>query len=107
MENWANAVAVVTGGASGLGAASAKGLTEAGLKVAIFDLNEEQGQAKAAELGGISGEPRIVEYEHLPGLSQLLLGVSSLASQSEADRIVGLMGEFMTPSLEYRYVGPQ
>jgi NAD(P)-dependent dehydrogenase (short-subunit alcohol dehydrogenase family) len=53
MENWANAVAVVTGGASGLGAASAKGLTEAGLKVAIFDLNEEQGQAKAAELGGI------------------------------------------------------
>jgi len=53
MENWENAVAVVTGGASGLGAASAKGLAEAGLKVAIFDLNEEQGQAKAAELGGI------------------------------------------------------
>ncbi|MCB9422906.1 MAG: signal peptide peptidase SppA [Ardenticatenaceae bacterium] len=63
--------------------------------------------AKAAELGGISGKPRIVEYEHLPGLSQLLLGASSLASQSEADRIVELMGEFMTPSLEYRYVGPQ
>ena len=69
--------------------------------------NLEDAITKAAELGGISGEPRIVEYEHLPGLSQLLLGVSSLASQSEADRIVGLMGEFMTPSLEYRYVGPQ
>jgi protease-4 len=69
--------------------------------------NLDDAIAKAAELGGISGEPRIVEYEHLPGLSQLLLGVSSLASQSEADRIIGLMGEFMTPSLEYRYVGPQ
>ena len=69
--------------------------------------NLDDAIAKAAELGGISGEPRIVEYEHLPGLSQLLLGFSSLASQSEADRIIGLMGEFMTPSLEYRYVGPQ
>jgi protease-4 len=69
--------------------------------------NLDDAIAKAAALGGISGEPRIVEYEHLPGLSQLLLGASSLASQSEADRIVALMGEFMTPSLEYRYVGPQ
>lgn len=69
--------------------------------------NLDDAIAKAAELGGISGEPRIVEYEHLPGLRQLLLGASSLASQSEADRIIGLMGEFMTPSLEYRYVGPQ
>jgi NAD(P)-dependent dehydrogenase (short-subunit alcohol dehydrogenase family) len=53
MELWANQVAVVTGGASGLGAASAKALADAGLKVALFDLNEEAGQAKAAELGGI------------------------------------------------------
>lgn len=69
--------------------------------------NLDDAIAKAAELGGISGEPRIVEYEHLPGLSQLLLGVSALATQSETDRIVDMMGEFMTPTLEYRYVGPQ
>lgn len=76
-----------------------------GLVDALGDLDDAI--AKAAELGGISGEPRIVEYEHLPGLRQLILGASSLASQSEADRIVELMGEFMTPALEYRYVGPQ
>ncbi len=52
MEIWAGSVAVVTGGASGLGAATAKALADAGLKVALFDLNEEAGQAKAAELGG-------------------------------------------------------
>ncbi|MEJ2748006.1 MAG: signal peptide peptidase SppA [Anaerolineae bacterium] len=69
--------------------------------------NLDDAIAKAAELGGISGEPRIVEYDHFPGWRQLLLGASSLASQSEADRIVNLMGEFMTPALEYRYVGPQ
>lgn len=69
--------------------------------------NLDDAIAKAAELGGISGEPRIVKYEHLPGLRQLVLGASSMASQSDADRIVALMGEFMTPALEYRYVGPQ
>jgi len=43
--------AVVTGGASGLGNATAKALAEAGAKVTIFDLNEEAGKAKAAEIG--------------------------------------------------------
>ncbi|MEP5727802.1 MAG: 3-hydroxyacyl-CoA dehydrogenase [Sulfitobacter sp.] len=52
MQMWKGSVAIVTGGASGLGAASAKALSEAGLKVAIFDLNEDAGQAKAIELKG-------------------------------------------------------
>ncbi len=45
--------AVVTGGASGLGAATARLLASKGVKVAIFDLNAEQGEALAAELGGV------------------------------------------------------
>ncbi|MET0247408.1 MAG: SDR family NAD(P)-dependent oxidoreductase [Sphingomonas sp.] len=45
--------AVVTGGASGLGAATARALAAHGVKVAIFDLQEEKGQAVAAEIGGI------------------------------------------------------
>lgn len=52
MEMWAGSVAIVTGGASGLGAASAEALAQAGLKVAIFDLNDALGTAKAQELGG-------------------------------------------------------
>jgi len=44
--------AVVTGGASGLGEASARALAAKGAKVAIFDLNEERGESIAAELGG-------------------------------------------------------
>lgn len=44
---------VVTGGASGLGNATAKMLAAAGAKVAIFDLNEELGEAAAKELGGV------------------------------------------------------
>jgi NAD(P)-dependent dehydrogenase (short-subunit alcohol dehydrogenase family) len=45
--------AVVTGGASGLGYASAKSLAAAGAKVAIFDMNVEKGEAVAKELGGV------------------------------------------------------
>ena len=36
--------AVVTGGASGLGRATAEALAAAGVKVAIFDLNAEKGE---------------------------------------------------------------
>ncbi len=43
--------AVVTGGASGLGLATVKALREAGVKVAIFDLNEEAGEKIARETG--------------------------------------------------------
>lgn len=44
--------AVVTGGASGLGAATARALAAKGAKVALFDLNGELGEALAREIGG-------------------------------------------------------
>ena len=45
--------AVVTGGASGLGAATARALAAAGCKVAILDCNPKEGAALAAEIGGV------------------------------------------------------
>jgi NAD(P)-dependent dehydrogenase (short-subunit alcohol dehydrogenase family) len=44
--------AVVTGGASGLGEATARALAAQGVKVAIFDMNDAKGEAIAKELGG-------------------------------------------------------
>jgi NAD(P)-dependent dehydrogenase (short-subunit alcohol dehydrogenase family) len=44
--------AIISGGASGLGEATARDLAEAGCTVVIADLNEDQGKAVAAAVGG-------------------------------------------------------
>ena len=44
---------IVTGGASGIGEASARQLADAGSRVVIADLSEDRGQAVASELGGL------------------------------------------------------
>lgn len=53
MDLNAHIAAVVTGGASGLGEATARALAAKGVKVALFDLNAERGQAVAHEIGGV------------------------------------------------------
>ena len=45
--------AVITGGASGLGAATARRLAQRGVKVALFDMNEAAGEQLATQLGGV------------------------------------------------------
>ncbi|MBL8587794.1 MAG: SDR family NAD(P)-dependent oxidoreductase [Methylobacteriaceae bacterium] len=49
----ATIAAIVTGGASGLGEATARGLAAAGAKVAIFDMQQDKGEAVAAAIGGL------------------------------------------------------
>ncbi len=45
--------AIVTGGASGLGAATARMLAKRGVKVALFDMQAERGAALAKEIGAV------------------------------------------------------
>lgn len=55
--------AVITGGASGLGKATARLLADKGAKVAIFDLNEDLGEATAKELGGVFCKVNVTSEE--------------------------------------------
>ncbi|RXZ64090.1 SDR family NAD(P)-dependent oxidoreductase [Pelagerythrobacter rhizovicinus] len=61
MEIGSNTPAVVTGGASGLGEATARALAAKGAKVAIFDLQEEKGKKVAAEIGGTFCECNVTD----------------------------------------------
>ncbi|MEO1136433.1 MAG: 3-hydroxyacyl-CoA dehydrogenase [Pseudomonadota bacterium] len=55
--------AIVTGGASGLGAATAQVLAKEGVKVALWDLNEDKGEALAKELGGVFCKTNVSEEQ--------------------------------------------
>ena len=52
MINLATSAALVTGGGSGLGAATARALADAGARVTIADLDQKRGAAVAADVGG-------------------------------------------------------
>lgn len=85
--------AIVTGGASGLGGATADMLAAAGAKVTIFDLNEELGRAKAAEIGGAfvkvnvtsesDVEAGLAEAEGLHGKARILVNCAGIGPPSK------------------------
>ncbi|WP_111768717.1 SDR family NAD(P)-dependent oxidoreductase [Nakamurella deserti] len=63
MEEFAGKVAVVTGGAGGIGSATATLLAQRGATVVVADLDPEAGERMAAELTATT--PGTAEYRHL------------------------------------------
>lgn len=61
MELNASVAAVVTGGASGLGEATARALAGKGVKVALLDMNRTKGEAVASEIGGVFCEANVTD----------------------------------------------
>lgn len=53
--------AIVTGGASGLGEGTARMLADAGVKVGIFDMNEDRGQSVAKDIGGVFAKVNVAD----------------------------------------------
>lgn len=56
MSDMKSKVVIVTGGAAGIGKATALRFGQAGAKVAVWDMSEEAGQAVAAEIAAAGGE---------------------------------------------------
>ncbi len=63
MELNSSVAAVVTGGASGLGEATARALAKKGVKVAIFDMQKEKGEKVASEIGGVFCEVNVTSED--------------------------------------------
>jgi NAD(P)-dependent dehydrogenase (short-subunit alcohol dehydrogenase family) len=57
--------AVITGGASGLGEATARQLAAHGVKVAIFDMNEARGEEVAKDIGGVFCKCNVTSEEEV------------------------------------------
>ncbi len=74
--------AIISGGASGLGAAVARRLAAAGVTAVVADLNEEQGKAVAAETGGIFVKADVADE------NSVTAAVETAAAQGAPLRIV-------------------
>jgi NAD(P)-dependent dehydrogenase (short-subunit alcohol dehydrogenase family) len=91
--------ALVTGGASGLGAATARALSAAGAKVAMLDLNRQAADAVAGEIGGVavhcdvsdaaSAEAAVAAARAAHGAARILVNCAGIGV---AARIVGRDG---------------
>src|SRR3954467_14524612 len=91
--------AVVTGGASGLGAATAEELARAGAKVACLDVNLDGARAVAERIGGCAARSAATDGERAPaalaqardrhGAARILI---NCAGVGPAKRIVGREG---------------
>lgn len=102
-------VAIVTGGASGLGAASAERLAAAGAKVALLDVNVQAAEALARKLGGIavqcdvtsdtSAEAALTTVREQYGAGRVLVNCAGIGPPK---RIVGRDGPM--PLADFRRV---
>jgi NAD(P)-dependent dehydrogenase (short-subunit alcohol dehydrogenase family) len=61
------ASAIVTGGASGLGAATAKLLASHGMRVVVLDLQEDRGAKIATEIDGVHVTADVADEEQVAG----------------------------------------
>ena len=89
----------MTGGASGLGGATSRLLAELGAKVTVVDLQDDKGEAMAAEIGGSYAHADVTDTEQVEAAVALanadgdLRMVANCAGIGWAQRTVGKGGE--------------
>jgi NAD(P)-dependent dehydrogenase (short-subunit alcohol dehydrogenase family) len=94
------AAAIVTGGASGIGAASARLLAARGAKVVIADLQEDKGKALADELGGAFARVDVTDTDDIINAVEMAKSVGPVrvlvnsAGIGWAQRTVGKDGTY-------------
>jgi NAD(P)-dependent dehydrogenase (short-subunit alcohol dehydrogenase family) len=74
MQRLLDRVAVVTGGGSGIGLATARRLAAEGAKVAVVDLNGATGKAAADEIGGLFIQADVTSEDDVAAMYDVTLG---------------------------------
>ena len=94
------ASAIVTGGASGIGAASARRLAARGAKVVVADVNDEAGTALAEEIGGVFARVDVTDTAQIIAAVDTAVALGPLravvnsAGVGWAQRTIGRDGEY-------------
>jgi len=78
--DFTNTTAIVTGGASGIGAASARALAAKGATVVIADLNAEAGEALAGEIKGVFAKLDVTNTEQITEVVEQAGSIAPLKS---------------------------
>ena len=95
-----NTSAIVTGGASGLGEATARALAARGVQVVVADLNDQRGAEIAAEIGGASAHCDVTDTDQVIAAVEAasamapLWSVVNCAGIGWATRTIGKDGEY-------------
>ena len=72
------ASAIVTGGASGIGAAAARQLAARGAIVVVADLQAEKGEALAQEIGGVFASVDVTDTDQIKAAVQAAADIAPL-----------------------------
>ena len=78
--------AVVTGGASGLGEATARAFAAKGVKVGIFDMNAERGAIVASEIGGVFAKVNVADEASVDAGFEAVRAENGTATFDESQR---------------------
>jgi NAD(P)-dependent dehydrogenase (short-subunit alcohol dehydrogenase family) len=99
-------VAVITGGASGIGEATVRRFCEEGARVVIADIQEDKGKALAEELGGVATFARVdvtEEDEIAAAIALAIADFGRLDVMFNNAGIVGTLGSLLeTPAEQWR-----
>lgn len=95
-----NKVAIVTGGASGMGAATARRFAKEGAKVVVADMLEADGQAVVAEIAKAGGTAMFIALNVTDEANWFALVAETVAKYGKLDILVNNAGVFIGKGIE-------
>ncbi len=100
MDRVKDKVALITGGALGLGACAARLLAQEGAKVVVTDVRDEEGQGVAAAINAVGGQARYIHHDVADEAAWTTAIAGAVAAFGRLDIVVNNAGIGPTGTIE-------